>query len=58
VKTYLQRVYEKLGVSGHTAAVVEALRRGLISAPEPPPDQQGVDRSQPSGRVFLIHESA
>ncbi|WP_230317287.1 response regulator transcription factor [Conexibacter sp. W3-3-2] len=30
VKTYQARVYEKLGVSGATAAVAEALRRGLI----------------------------
>lgn len=30
VKTYQTRVYEKLGVSGATAAVAEALRRGLI----------------------------
>jgi two-component system, NarL family, nitrate/nitrite response regulator NarL len=31
VKTYMNRVYEKLGVQGRTAAVVEALRRGELS---------------------------
>ncbi len=30
VKTYLRRVYEKLGVSTQAAAVAEALRRGAI----------------------------
>jgi two-component system nitrate/nitrite response regulator NarL len=30
VKTYMARVYKKLGVHGHTAAVVEALRRGEL----------------------------
>ncbi len=30
VKTYLQRLYDKLGVSDRAAAVAEALRRGLI----------------------------
>jgi two-component system, NarL family, nitrate/nitrite response regulator NarL len=38
VKTYLHRVYQKLGVRGHTAAVVEALRRGLIGELEPDPE--------------------
>jgi two-component system, NarL family, nitrate/nitrite response regulator NarL len=42
VKTYMRRVYEKLGVHGHTAAVAEALRRGVIgevetTAPESSP---------------------
>lgn len=30
VKTYLQRIYEKLGVNGRAAAVAEALRRGIL----------------------------
>jgi two-component system nitrate/nitrite response regulator NarL len=30
VKTYAQRLYEKLGVSDRAAAVAEAMRRGLI----------------------------
>lgn len=30
VKTYLQRIYEKLGVSERAAAVAEAMRRGII----------------------------
>jgi two-component system nitrate/nitrite response regulator NarL len=30
VKTHLQRVYQKLGVSGRAAAVAEAMRRGLF----------------------------
>ena len=30
VKTHLQRVYEKLGVSDRAAAVAEAMRRGLL----------------------------
>jgi two-component system nitrate/nitrite response regulator NarL len=30
IKTYLQRLYEKLGVSDRAAAVAEGLRRGLI----------------------------
>jgi two-component system nitrate/nitrite response regulator NarL len=30
VKTHLQRVYQKLSVSGRAAAVAEALRRGLL----------------------------
>ncbi|WZH52183.1 MAG: response regulator transcription factor [Nocardioides alkalitolerans] len=30
VKTYLQRVYEKLGVGDRGAAVAEAMRRGLL----------------------------
>lgn len=30
VKTHVQRVYEKLGVSGRAAAVAEAMRRGLL----------------------------
>jgi two-component system nitrate/nitrite response regulator NarL len=30
VKTHLQRIYEKLGVSDRTAMVAEAMRRGLI----------------------------
>jgi two-component system nitrate/nitrite response regulator NarL len=30
VKSYLQRVYEKLGVSDRAAAVAEGMRRGLI----------------------------
>lgn len=30
VKTHLHHVYEKLGVNGATAAVAEALRRGLV----------------------------
>ena len=30
VKTHLQRVYQKLGVSDRAAAVAEALRRGLV----------------------------
>ena len=30
VKDYLHRAYTKLGVSDRTAAVAEALRRGLI----------------------------
>jgi two-component system nitrate/nitrite response regulator NarL len=31
VKSYLQRVYEKLGVSDRAAAVAEGMRRGLIA---------------------------
>jgi ATP/maltotriose-dependent transcriptional regulator MalT len=31
VKTHLAHIYEKLGVKQRTAAVVEALRRGLLS---------------------------
>jgi two-component system, NarL family, nitrate/nitrite response regulator NarL len=30
VKTHLQRVYEKLGVSDRAAAVAEAMRRGIL----------------------------
>ena len=30
VKTHLQRVYEKLGVSDRAAAVAEAMRRGVL----------------------------
>ena len=30
VKTHLQRLYEKLGVSDRAAAVAEAMRRGLL----------------------------
>jgi two-component system nitrate/nitrite response regulator NarL len=30
VKTHVQRLYEKLGVSGRGAAVAEAMRRGLL----------------------------
>jgi two-component system nitrate/nitrite response regulator NarL len=30
VKTHLQRVYQKLGVSNRAAAVAEAMRRGLV----------------------------
>ena len=30
VKTHLQHLYEKLGVSDRAAAVAEAMRRGLI----------------------------
>lgn len=30
VKTHLMRVYEKLGVSDRTAAVSQAIRRGLL----------------------------
>jgi two-component system nitrate/nitrite response regulator NarL len=30
VKTYAQRLYEKLGVSDRAAAVAEAMRRGLL----------------------------
>ena len=30
VKTYLQRAYEKLGVSGRAAAIAEAMRRGIL----------------------------
>lgn len=30
VKTYLQRIYDKLGVNGRGAAVAEALRRGIL----------------------------
>ena len=30
VKTYTQRLYEKLGVSDRAAAVAEAMRRGLL----------------------------
>jgi two-component system, NarL family, nitrate/nitrite response regulator NarL len=30
IKSYLQRVYEKLGVSDRAAAVAEAMRRGLL----------------------------
>jgi two-component system, NarL family, nitrate/nitrite response regulator NarL len=30
VKTHLQRVYQKLGVSDRAAAVAEAMRRGLV----------------------------
>jgi two-component system nitrate/nitrite response regulator NarL len=30
VKTHVQHVYEKLGVSDRAAAVAEAMRRGLI----------------------------
>jgi two-component system nitrate/nitrite response regulator NarL len=31
VKTHLQRVYEKLGVSDRAAAVAEAMRRGILA---------------------------
>jgi two-component system nitrate/nitrite response regulator NarL len=31
IKSYLQRVYEKLGVSDRAAAVAEGMRRGLIA---------------------------
>jgi len=30
VRTHLGHIYDKLGVTGHVAAVVEALRRGLV----------------------------
>ncbi|HRD10748.1 MAG TPA: LuxR C-terminal-related transcriptional regulator, partial [Mycobacterium sp.] len=30
VKTHVQRLYEKLGVSDRAAAVAEAMRRGLL----------------------------
>ena len=30
MKTHLQRVYEKLGVSDRAAAVAEAMRRGVL----------------------------
>jgi two-component system nitrate/nitrite response regulator NarL len=30
VKTHLQHIYEKLGVSERAAAVAEAMRRGLL----------------------------
>jgi DNA-binding NarL/FixJ family response regulator len=30
VRTHLGHIYEKLGVTGHVAAVVEALKRGLV----------------------------
>jgi two-component system nitrate/nitrite response regulator NarL len=30
VKTHLQRVYEKLGVSDRAAAVAESMRRGIL----------------------------
>jgi two-component system nitrate/nitrite response regulator NarL len=30
VKTHLQRIYEKLGVTDRAAAVAEAMRRGLL----------------------------
>jgi two-component system nitrate/nitrite response regulator NarL len=30
IKTYTQRLYEKLGVSDRAAAVAEAMRRGLL----------------------------
>jgi two-component system nitrate/nitrite response regulator NarL len=30
VKTHLQRIYDQLGVSDRTSAVVVALRRGLL----------------------------
>ena len=30
VRTHLGHIYQKLGVTGHVAAVVEALRRGLV----------------------------
>jgi two-component system, NarL family, nitrate/nitrite response regulator NarL len=30
VKTHMQRLYEKLGVSERAAAVAEAMRQGLI----------------------------
>ena len=31
VKTHVQRLYEKLGVSDRAAAVAEAMRQGLLS---------------------------
>jgi len=31
IKSHLQHVYEKLGVSGRAAAVAQAIRRGLLS---------------------------
>ncbi len=30
VRTHLGHIYEKLGVTGHVAAVIEALKRGLV----------------------------
>jgi two-component system nitrate/nitrite response regulator NarL len=31
VKTYMQRVYRKLGVGDRAAMVAEAMRRGLVA---------------------------
>ena len=36
MKTHLQRVYEKLGVSDRAAAVAEAMRRGVLDGPGRP----------------------
>ena len=48
VKTYWQRLYEKLGASGRASAVAEAIRRGLLN------EQQGRRGSRRGGRAGVL----
>jgi DNA-binding NarL/FixJ family response regulator len=50
VKTYMTRVYEKLQVHGHTAAVVAAIRLGEISDPGPPSSEGSSAMRASAGR--------